>query len=329
MLVACYLITVILTKELVMAGEYHFQSPLYPADSCADIYNKYPNTHGWAGYYWILHQPRELFCGMPYTGSSCENIYKNHPETGDKSGYYRINDKWTYCSMKDIAAPKCPGTGGWRNIANIDISAGDDCPSGWRKGTHNGVSFCRVDSDDSNPGCFSAFFSTNGTSYSRVFGRTRGYQKAHTNAFAGYLTGSHKTVNGHYADGLLLSYGNPHRSHIWTYVAGRHDDKKTGCCDCPCAFGGQVPNFVGNHYYCEAGNINTVISNSDYYFDDPLWDGSDCHSSTKCCSHPTLPWFYRELSESTTSDIEARLCVVFNAFEHGSVLIDQLELYVQ
>ena len=32
--------------------------------------------------------------------------------------------------------------GGWRRIVNIDISAGDDCPSGWVQGNYSGVSFC-------------------------------------------------------------------------------------------------------------------------------------------------------------------------------------------
>ena len=46
----------------------------------------------------------------------------------------------------------CAGVGGeWRRIASIDISAGDECPTGWNKSSHNGVSFCRSPSD--NPGC--------------------------------------------------------------------------------------------------------------------------------------------------------------------------------
>ena len=40
---------------------------------------------------------------MTYTESFCEDIYNNNPETGDKLGYYRINDKWTYCNMREIA----------------------------------------------------------------------------------------------------------------------------------------------------------------------------------------------------------------------------------
>jgi len=43
----------------------------------------------------------------------------------------------------------CAGVGGgWRRLAHINISAGDDCPSGWRKDTYSGNHFCRAVSDN-------------------------------------------------------------------------------------------------------------------------------------------------------------------------------------
>ena len=102
MLVVCYIITMILTKELVMATEqcedYHFQSPFFPSESCEEIYNRNPETHDKPGYYWILHvdRPHRVYHEMTYTGSSCEDIYNNNVEIHDKSGYYRINNNhWT------------------------------------------------------------------------------------------------------------------------------------------------------------------------------------------------------------------------------------------
>ena len=338
MLVVYYITTMILTKELVIATDqcsvYRFKSPFYPGESCEDIYNNNPESHERSGYYWITYGPSKVFCGMTYTGSSCLNIYNGNPETVDKSGYYRINGtQWTYCNMTEIAIivgdfiPTCAGVGGgWIRIAHINISAGDDCPSGWRKDTNSGVSFCRVVSD-SSAGCSSAYFSTNGTSYQRVCGRARGYQKGQTLAFHPYYVHGQTTIDGFYADGLLITYGNP-RHHIWTYAVGYYDDL-TYTSNCPCAVGGgqAPPPFVGTNYYCESGTINTS-STSDYYFNDPLWDGFDCYRSTDCCANPTLPWFYRELNESTTSDIEARLCYRTGFFQ-GSPLIDQLGLYIQ
>ena len=355
--------------------DFQFKSPFLPGESCEGIYMERRTK---SGYYWILSRE---YCGMTYIGSSCEDIYNNYPETGDKSGYYHINDKWTYCNMKEISStiritptttttiistttimstttktislstvcptststtatllpsttpagdfiPTCASVGGgWRRIVNIDISAGDDCPNGWRKGTHSGVSFCRVVSDNWHT-CSSAYFSTNGTSYQRVCGRARGYQKGETDAFYAYHQEGQTTIDGYYADGLLITYGNP-RQHIWTYAIGLLDDRMHTY-NCPCVAvgtGAAPPPFVGNNHYCESGTSSTWHTKG-YYFNDPLWDGSDCYSSTNCCTKPTQPWFYRELSENTTSDIEARICRWYY-FSNGSPLIDLLELYIQ
>jgi len=333
MLVVYYIVAVILTKELVMGddrcGVYHFKSPFYPGNSCEEIYNMNPESHDRSGYYWITDGLTKVYCGMTYNGSSCEDIYNNNPETGAKSGYYRINStQWTHCNMTAIAAgiiSTCAGvSGGWRRIANIDISAGDNCPSGWRKDTYSEVSFCRRVSDSGS--CSSAYFSTNGTSYQRVCGKARGYEKGVPNAFYGYTGG--QTINGRYAEGLLITYGSP-RQHIWTYTIGRYDSLVNSGVNCPCAVGGgpTVPPFVGTNYYCESGGSDTDDFN-DYAFSDPLWDGLDCGTSIDCCANSTLPWFYRELNATTTSDIEARLCSWY-AFNTASALIDQLELYIQ
>jgi len=334
MLSVIFIITVILNKELVMAteqcSEYQFKLPFFPGESCEDIYDKNSESRDMSGYYWILDGPRKVYCGMTYTGSSCEDIYNDNPETWDKSGYYRINiNQWTFCNMTEITAadfiPTCAGVGGgWRRVINIDISAGDDCPSGWRKDTYSGVSFCRVASDGYGV-CSSTTFSTNGTSYQRVCGRARGYQK-------GWSVGLHfgyNGIDGWYVDGLSITHGHP-RQHIWTYANGLYDGlANSDHYNCPCAPGSSVtsPPFVGTNYYCESGANDNIRNDSAYYFNDPLWDGSGCITSN-CCDNPTQPWFYQRLSEVTTDDIEARICRE-HEFATGSTLIDQLEFYIQ
>ena len=295
LLVYC-VVTAVLTTELVVATdqctEYRFKSPFYP-------------------------------------GKSCEDIYNNNVEIRDNSGYYRINSShWTYCDMIAIISdftPSCAGIGGgWRRIANIDVSTGDNCPSGWRRGNYSGVSFCVRVSDDRGT-CSSANFSTNGTSYQRVCGRARGYQKGYTNGFHGYQQ-ANQPIDGYYVAGLSITYGTP-RQHIWTYAAGVFDNI-THSTNCPCAEGGGLapPPFVGTNYYCESGNTNQW-NTSAYFFNDPLWDGSGCITS-RCCDNPMQPWFYRELNGITTNDIEARICGS-NGFNGGTTLIDQLQLYIQ
>ena len=219
----------------------------------------------------------------------------------------------------------CAGVGGgWRRIANVNTSSGGDCPGGWRKDTHSGVSFCRVVSDDYGV-CSSTNFSTNGTSYQRVCGRARGYQKGHSVA----LHFGFQTIDSYYVDGLSITHGNP-RQHIWTYANGMYDGLADGYdqYNCPCAPGSLNPSspFVGTNYYCESG-ANYTYDRSAYFFNDPLWDGSGCIASN-CCDNPTQPWFYQELNEITTNDIEARICKE-SRFQDGSTLIDQLELYIQ
>ena len=323
----------ILTKELVMATDqctkYHFKSPFYPGKSCEEIYNMNPESRDMSGYYWITDGPTRVYCGMTYTGSSCVDIYNNNVEIRDKSGYYRINDNhWTYCNMTEITGdgfiPTCAGVGGgWRRIAHVNISAGGDCPTGWVNGNHSGVSFCYGVDVANN--CSSVIFSTNEISYQRVCGRARGYQKGFTFGFAGYHV-SNQTIDGYYANALSITYSNP-RQHLWTYAAGLYDNFE-GVANCPCAVGGgrTAPPFVGTNYYCESGNTNRNDLSA-YYLNDPLWDGSGCITST-CCDVPTQPWFYRELNETTTSDIEARICGS-SSFRVGSLLIDQLQLYIQ
>ena len=297
-----YIVTMILTKELVIATdqctEYQFKSPFFPGVSCEDIYNKNPESHDRSGYYWILDGPSRVYCGMNYTGSSCEDIYNNNPETVDKSGYYRINEsQWTYCNMTTITISgdfisTCAGVGGgWRRIANVNISAGDDCPGEWRKATQSGVRFCRVASDDQFV-CSSANFSTNGISYQRVCGRARGYQKGDTVAFYGVHFS--RTIDEDYVSGLSITYSSNPRQHIWTFASGR-GERTNAIWSCPCTSTAAYspPSFVGNNYYCESAswyccNLDT------YYFNDTLWDGAGCVDN--CCDDTTQPWFYRQLN---------------------------------
>ena len=326
-----YIVTVILTKELVIATdqctEYQFQSPFFPGVSCEDIYNKNPESHDKPGYYWILDGPSRVYCGMNYTGSSCEDIYNDYPKTSNRSGYYRINDsQWIYCNMTAIVVyiSTCAGVGGgWRRIVNINISAGDDCPGGWRKVTQSDVSFCRAASDASFT-CSSASFSTNGISYQRVCGRARGYQKGHTLGF--YTWGRTANID-YYVAGLSITYSSNPRQHIWTFANGATETiGNSGNCPCASRAGDSPPPFVANNYYCETAALD-AYNFSIFYSDDALWDGAGCVGGT-CCDDTTQPWFYRQLNETTKDDIEARICA-YREYSYGSTLIDQLELYIQ
>ena len=332
LLVIYSIVTVILTKELVIATdqctEYQFKTPFFPGVSCEDIYSKNPESHDRPGYYWILDGPSRVYCGMNYTGSSCEDIYNNNTEIRNKSGYYRINDnQWTYCNMTAIFIATgyistCAGVGGgWRRVVGFDVSAGDNCPIGWTKASNSGYSFCQKSFD--GRGCSSTTFSTNGSAYQRVCGKARGYQKGHAAyPWGSFLFGA--TINATYVDGLSLTYGSP-RQHIWTYATGEYDNTGTNC-PCDSNAESKALSFVGNHYYCESGR-GSADDHAAYHFNDALWDGLNCIHSD-CCSVPKQPWFYRQLNQTTSANIEARLCNS-RIFVDGFTMIDQLELYIQ
>ena len=266
---------------------------------------------------------------MNYTGLSCEHIYNNNRETVNKNGYYAINNnQWTFCNMTAIAASyftfSCAGVRGeWRRIANFNINAENDCPTGWNKSSLNNVSFCRSSGGNQGRGCYSTTFSTNHVSYLTVCGRARGYQKGITDAF--YAGGN---IDDSYVDGLSITHGSP-RQHIWTYAVGYSEHVGNNPSRCPCAASpGRVPpSFVGSNYYCESGTEDST-SRSAYHLSDPLWDGSGCSSGNNCCSSINLPWFQYQLSQMTIDDIEVRICTN-ERFSDEGILVDILELYVQ
>jgi len=322
----------VVAQDDQQCSEYQFDTPFFPGSSCEDIYNKNPQSRNMPGYYWILDGPSRVYCGMNYTGSSCEDIYSNNIAIRNKSGYYRINsNEWVYCNMTAIALifsrgdliSSCVGVGGvWKRIASFDIAAGDDCPSSWVKSSYNGVSFCRSPSD--NAGCYSVIYSTNGTSYHRVCGKASGYQKGSMDG----LCTRDNNLNGVYVHGLSITHGNP-RQHIWAYAVGISDSGNYSCANCPCAAVSiaNSPNFVGSHYYCESG-AGSSYSNDVYYLSNVLWDGAGCSANNTCCSDPNLPWFYRQLGQTTQDHIEVRICTD-EGFNNEALLMTELELYIQ
>ena len=314
--------------------EHQFDVPFFPGYSCEDIYNtKNSQSRDKSGYYWISDGPARVYCGMSYTGSSCDDIYENNLAVRNKSGYYRIsNNSWVYCNMTAITLSRgdvissCLGIdGNWKRIAMFNITAGDDCPSPWMKSSFNGVGFCVPASTAG--GCYSVNYPTNGTSYQKVCGRARGYQKGSMDGFYNSASGG-IGIESNYVDGLSITHGSPHQ-HIWTYAVGLTDFGNYPSYNCPCAVvgGPNPPAFVGSHYYCESG-ASSNYDVSEYYLSDVLWDGAGCSDGNTCCLNSTLPWFYRQLNQTTQDDIEVRMCSL-ESFSNEILLMTMLELYIQ
>ena len=134
----------------------------------------------------------------------------------------------------------------------------------------------------------------------------RGYQYRSPDAFN---TGT-SDIDSYYVEGVSITYGSNPRQHIWTYAGGlteTHLDSN----GCPCNSGSSAsppPSFVGNDYYCESG-LNAAPWSSILYADDLLWDGQNCNGpESTCCTNPNMPWFLKTLNETTTDNIELRVC---------------------
>ena len=250
--------------------------------------------------------------------TSCANLPPFSP-----SDYYFLRASngsvvVVYCDM----TLSCDGvTGGWMRVAELNMTdTSQQCPSNFVERNEAGIRQCRIPGN----GCFSVYYSAADVSYSRVCGRITAYQVGTTNAFRGASDPS-TTIDSTYVDGVSLTHGTRPRQHIWTFAAGldRTGDFPVQDSYCPCqdtTLASTAPSFVGEDYFCDAGNENFVTGETNLQTD-PLWDGTDC----LCCDNP--PWFYKQLPQPTTDNIEMRVC----KDEHGgeNIGLKEAEIYVQ
>ena len=153
----------------------------------------------------------------------------------------------------------------------------------------------------------------------------RGYQYRSPDAFNTETS----DIDSYYVDGVSITYGSNPRQHIWTYVGGQTEINldTTGC---PCNSGSSAspPSFVGNDYYCESG-LNAPPWSYILYAHDPLWDGQNCNGpESTCCTDSNMPWFLKTLNETTTDNIELRVCSDQGLPDEGTPL-DIIEIYVK
>ena len=263
--------------------------------------------------------PNQLFANY----SSCKSIYEADPSS--LSGYYSIvNCSLVYCDMEGT---NCGGEGGWTRVTYINMTQGGaTCPVGLNQRSFN-KSYC---GSTGPPGCNGTMFPTL-VEYSRVCGRVRGYQYSTPLAFLSYHVNTSLTIDDNYVDGVSITYGSAPRKHIWTYAAALFDHNSTqyDIYDCPCKQTNTIiaPPFIGTDYYCESGT--TSCCTSIIYLNDPLWDGQQCGAESLCCTHPNMPWFIKTLNETTTENIELRLCQGGYFDLNTDTPLDLIEILVQ
>ena len=248
-----------------------------------------------------------------YAAVSCAEVYEERHNA--PSGHYWLQSAngsaiRVFCDM----TLTCKGVGGgWMQVAKLDMTnSSHQCPPGTRLRTDLSRRLCGIGQDD--PGCSSSTFSVHGIPYDHVCGRIIGYQFATPDAFASFASNGVRNssgIDGNYVDGISLTHGHP-REHIWTFAGGLDEIASQPRLNCPCtntyqaAAATQPPSFVGEDYFCDTGS--TGVANHILYPDDPLWDGAGCGVNNTCCSLNNPPWFLKNLSSTTTDDIEMRMC---------------------
>ena len=241
----------------------------------------------------------------------------------------KIQDDVTY--IHGELSYTCGGTGGWRRDVYLDMNdPSTTCPSGWNMTGYSKRTCGRA--TDGRHTCDSATFPVRGGEYSRICGRIRAYQWGTPNGFDYYHDGIITTIDGAYAIGVSVTHGTP-RNHIWTFAAGISEDyhlTSSSRCPCDASIDIRVPSFVGEDYFCESGINEPWDSSRHYTFhrNDTLWDGKDCLPSSTCCSRRNPPYFVKQLANSTTDDIEARICLG-NFLQYENIAVELVELYVQ
>ena len=224
----------------------------------------------------------------------------------------------------------CGGTG-WRHVVDLNMTdPNTDCPSGWRETGYSKRTCGRA--TDGEFTCDSVTFPVSGGEYSQVCGRIKAYQWGLTFGLDGYRQGQ-TTIDDAYFSGVAVMHGSP-RQHIWTFAAGAAENFTYSQYNCPCdtTYNIRIPPFVAEDYFCESGYVhpgyNAPRVRYSLHSTDPLWDGRDCHSSSRCCSFHNPPYFTKTLSTPTTDDIELRLCSI-NDLIYENVAVELIELYVK
>ena len=242
----------------------------------------------------------------------------------------RMNQTLTEQIINNSGGLKCGGTWGWRHAVYLDMTdPNTNCPSGWQLTGYSKRTCGRASS--SSLSCDSVLFPVSGGPYSQVCGRIRAYQYGLPDAFYGYNDGGITTIDSAYVSGVVVIYGSP-RQHIWTFASGPWENYTTSSSNCPCdASGSTSPPFVGEDYFCESGYVYPGYRNNSaefrFHSNDILWDGRDCHSTSTCCSLHNPPYFTKILNQTTTDDLELRLCLYNGAYDN--IAVELVDLYVK
>ena len=242
--------------------------------------------------------------------------------------------KDTVNTIKEITHP-CGGHG-WEEVVYLDFRdpytpcPGDTTKTGYPGKTHTcGFTF----GDDFI--CAPAISFPVDREYTSVCGRIKAYESGLQAAFGRSHRGNFN-INQAYLSGVSLTHsgdlGNPSgtlATHIWSFTSAPSiypipNPRIVPIVRCPCDSGTDAPSFVGEDYFCEIGV--TTRPTPQFNPRNSLWDDVGCEDDDECCSRIKSPYFIKHLSDSTTQNIDLRVC---NFFSDANTALEIIELYVQ
>ena len=227
--------------------------------------------------------------------TSCADIFRRNPSSS--SGYYYVGSSSTgslnsvYCSMGVICGGGDPG--GWARVSRLDFNT-DICPVGFKWQALSALRCCVMKRDEA--GCSSVYFSSLNMSYSKVCGQVRGYAIGTPDGFFGIRKGR-RTKD--YFDGIIVFSGE---EHVWSFVVG--------ICHCDLA----KAYFIGKNWTCDETRCSQAQN-----CDKSVFSRNDCGQKTP---------FYRELSKSTSVDVELRMCRNMHRLDE-EIAMGIITLYIQ
>ena len=208
----------------------------------------------------------------------------------------------------------------FKHVYSLDMAdSGQSCPKSFKLHTYGSKRVC---GRAVGPGCASIAVPVNGQSYTEIRGRVIGYQYASTDGFDPGNT----DIDGVYVDGVSISHGNNPRKHVWTLGSGMLS-YSTRSTTCPgTGYGHPQPAFVGNNYFCTSGN-NAASGWESRFYDTPLWS-TITGNCNHCNSRNGVPYFCRKLSQTTSEDLEIRVCANQDLGDED-IQIEAIELYIR
>ena len=236
--------------------------------------------------------------------------------------------------FKEKRPCSCGGPG-WTEVAHLDMSdTNQQCPSNWRLVTSPVRGCGRLTSFSGYCDSVVVYPLLPPVSYSSVCGRIIAYQKGQSYGFEDSLISPQDYLvyfDIGYLSGLSVTHGPPgNRKHIWSFVGAESELNTANPLNtCPCtntdiAWPFKDPYFVGTDYFCDTGNKG-LHNDTQYYTEDPLWDGKGCGPTSTCCTFNSPPWFCKSLPQRTNEVLEIRLC---NLGDEDKI-VTQIDIYIK